>query len=243
MSRAANKADVLTRFKGDTATHQMTILRDDGVYRHLCFRRPGTSCYGFDIVTWPGHLAVSGDMGSSVFTRLDDMFEFFRTPEERHEEHNGLYINSGYWAEKCVANDGEKKEFSLDLFKAYVRDHFDQYMENECANAPGFAAARDALWAHLSEEVLDSDELDTGDAIMRLYRFKPGEDNSPYGISADPEAYKGWFTDFQFSDAWEAASSLEDYTFHFLWRLYAISHAVRAYDAAKAAEPAATAEA
>ena len=233
MSRAANKAEVLTRFKGDTATHQMTILRDDGVYRHLRFRRPGTSCYGFDIVTWPGHLAISGDMGAAVFTRLPDMFEFFRTAEKHHAEHGGLFINSGYWAEKCVANDGEKKEFSLNLFKAYVRDHFEQYMENECANAPGFAAARDAFWAHLNEELLESDELDTGEAIKRLDRFKPGDDNSTYGVTADFGAYEGWFTDFKFRDAWEAASSLEDYTFHFLWRLYAISHAVRAYDAAK----------
>ncbi len=28
---------------------------------------------------WPGHPAYAGDMGSFVFARLDDMFQFFRT--------------------------------------------------------------------------------------------------------------------------------------------------------------------
>ena len=28
----------------------------------------------FDIVTWPGYLCYSGDMGCFVFTRLPDMF-------------------------------------------------------------------------------------------------------------------------------------------------------------------------
>ena len=76
MSRASNRAEVHERFKKDTAEHQMTVLRDDGLYRHLRFRKPGTGIYGFDIVTWPGYLAISGDMGASMFTRLEDMIQF-----------------------------------------------------------------------------------------------------------------------------------------------------------------------
>ena len=52
------------RFAKDTATHAMTILRDDGLYRHLRFKRPNTSSYYFDIITWPGYLAITGDMGA-----------------------------------------------------------------------------------------------------------------------------------------------------------------------------------
>jgi hypothetical protein len=37
---------------------------------------------GFDVVTWPGHLSISGDMGCFVFTRVDDMFTFFRGHED-----------------------------------------------------------------------------------------------------------------------------------------------------------------
>lgn len=43
------------RFDVDVAEHKMTVLRDEGLYRHLRFQKPGTSCYYFDLVTWPGH--------------------------------------------------------------------------------------------------------------------------------------------------------------------------------------------
>ena len=66
-------------FLKDVAEHQMTVLRDDGVNRHVQFRRPGTICMGFELITWPGYLCYTGDMGTYVFRRLEDMFEFFRT--------------------------------------------------------------------------------------------------------------------------------------------------------------------
>lgn len=111
------EAEVLARFQRDTAAHQLEVIKDDGLHRHLRFRKPGTGCYGFDIVTWPFHLAISGDMGAAMFTRLPDMFEFFRD-SSKHAEPDALCINAGYWAEKCVANDGEKKEFSPEVFEA-----------------------------------------------------------------------------------------------------------------------------
>lgn len=215
------EADVLSRFQRDTAQHQLEVIKDDGLHRHLRFRRPGTSCYGFDIVTWPGFLAISGDMGAAMFTRLPDMFEFFRD-SRNHAEPATLYINAGYWAEKCVANDGEKKEFSSELFEALVKDRFDQFVadhaedveEGDEAHAPKWAAE---LWDDLKSEVLYLDSDDVGSAIEAMDRFEPDSD-TPYAR-------------FLFSDAWEYASSLQDYTFHFLWRLYAIAHAVKAYDA------------
>lgn len=230
MSRTANQSEVHERFKKDIAEHRMTVVRDDGLYRHLRFRRPGTGCYGFDIVTWPGYLAISGDMGESMFTRLDDMFEFFRQTPERHDNAGGLYINCGYWREKCVANGGAAKEFSKDLLNAYVRDAFDEFVKGQGYDEETWPAWASELWAEIKSDVIDSvdDVPSVQTAIEAMRDFEP-----------DDERYKR----FRFHDAWEAASSLEDYTFHFLWRLYAISHAIRAYDAAKAAEPAATAAA
>ena len=32
------------RFERDVASHEMTVIRDDGVNRHLCFKKPGCSC-------------------------------------------------------------------------------------------------------------------------------------------------------------------------------------------------------
>ena len=91
------------RFLSDIANHQMTVIRDDVVGRHIRFRRPSTICYGFDLITWPGHLCITGDLGTYVFQRLVDMFEFFRADPfyaDRHPKQQ-LFINAGYWARSC----------------------------------------------------------------------------------------------------------------------------------------------
>lgn len=69
--------DVRARVVADLETHEMHVLHDDGLYRHIRFKRPGTLMYHFDLITWPGVLAVNGDMGSYMFSRVTDMFTFF----------------------------------------------------------------------------------------------------------------------------------------------------------------------
>ncbi len=105
------REDVFTFFVGDTRSHKMRVIMDNGLYRHLLFRNPESSSYWFQIVTWPGFLAISGDMGEFMFSRLDDMLEFFRTEE---------VIDFRYWAEKCRA--GEKEQFCADTLKESVDD-------------------------------------------------------------------------------------------------------------------------
>jgi hypothetical protein len=103
------------KFLRDVASHDMHVIRDDGVYRHIRFKRPGTSCMHFDLVTWPGYLSYSGDMGHFVFSRLTDMFQFFRRRDESYS------IDMRYWAEKVEAADGRSGkglyEFDEDEFK------------------------------------------------------------------------------------------------------------------------------
>jgi len=112
------------RFLEDVSEHQMTIVRDDDVYRHIHFRKPDTNCFGFDLVTWPGYLCYTGDMGSYVFTRLHDMFEFFHTKPTKT---GGLYINPTYWGEKCVAIDHNHgiTEYSQDTLRRYLAERLD----------------------------------------------------------------------------------------------------------------------
>ncbi|MDT3432312.1 hypothetical protein ROV94_15700 [Stenotrophomonas maltophilia] len=220
----------LTRFEKDTAEHQMEVLLDNGLHRHLKFSNAGSSVYRFDIVTWPGYLSISGDMGTSVFRRMPDMLEFFRNDQRKDDAPDVLRINPGYWAEKCVANDGERKKFDESLFEQVVREHFDHYMAEQDDEAVGFAAARDALWDHLKAEVVVGAD-DTRSALERWGDFSVGEDNTTYCTDmVQPDRYAGWFKDFKVRDAWEWSTSVEDYTFHFYWRLYAIAYAVRAYD-------------
>lgn len=111
-SPAAREA-AAKRFADDTQHHRMTVMLDQGLYRHLRFVRPGRSEYWFTLTAYPGALVVDGDMGTWVFRRLPDMFEFFRTDSGR--------INPGYWAEKLTAMpEGGYAEYSQDLVKALI---------------------------------------------------------------------------------------------------------------------------
>ena len=80
--------DIKQIFLNDVKDHQMTIVRDDNIGRHLRFSKPGTSCMSFDLITWPGYLCCTGDMGTYVFKRLPDMFEFFRT-----KSNEGIHVS------------------------------------------------------------------------------------------------------------------------------------------------------
>lgn len=119
--------DTLERFNGDIENHRMTILHDDGLYRHVRFKAPDTGMYWFDLHTSPGLLTIDGDMGTHSFRRIPDMFQFF----------TGTYVNVGYWAEKVVSSRrDDHKEFSSDNFKQHIYEHFWQtsrYMEPDDA--------------------------------------------------------------------------------------------------------------
>ena len=84
-----HNATLVDQFNRDIEHHQMTVLHDEGLYRHIRFQNPGNSMYWFDLITWPGSLTIKGDMGTWTFSRLTDMFEFFTG-----------HINTSYWAEK-----------------------------------------------------------------------------------------------------------------------------------------------
>jgi len=58
-----NETRVKERVGNDLAEHVVTVLHSDGLYRHWRCQKPGTGMMGFDIVTWPGSLCFTGDMG------------------------------------------------------------------------------------------------------------------------------------------------------------------------------------
>lgn len=100
-------------FERDTADHVMTVIRDDGLYRHIRFARPGTRMYQYDLVTWPGYLAIVGDAGDFVFSRIRDMIEFFAT--------DGGRINPHYWAQKLQGPTDSREateSYTHDAFRA-----------------------------------------------------------------------------------------------------------------------------
>ncbi|MBG6246725.1 hypothetical protein CS369_22090 [Candidatus Symbiopectobacterium sp. 'North America'] len=134
--------EVKVRFLDNVSGHLMTIHRDDGLYRHVQFSRPGTNCYRFDLITWPGYLCVTGDVGCWTFSRIADMFEFFACNFDRG-------INPGYWAEKLQAGAGcsyQKLCFEWDhgAFMTALREWHENWLD-EGQNEDDKESAEDSI--------------------------------------------------------------------------------------------------
>lgn len=167
-------------FLKDVANHEMTVLLDNGVYRHIRFKNPNSFINHFDIVTYPGYLCYSGDMGSYVFNRLEDMFNFFR----QGNIDEGLKINPYYWSEKVEAQcrrDGIK-EYSAEKFREVIIDWLDQEEDvtedlRQAVNDEVLCAAGDG--EHEARRVVDDFEHDDfrfrdfweTDLTVYTYRF------------------------------------------------------------------------
>jgi len=194
-------------FLRDVAKHKMYVMHDDGIYRHLRFRNPDTSIHWFDIVTWPGSLSISGDMGCYVFSRLDDMFQFFR----RDGAGDKLYINIEYWAEKLEAQaygrrGDSVKRWDKGKFERAIRERYAEHVRAEMSRIP---TACEELRADIENDLLSCSD-DEHAAMEAAYNF------DSHGLR---------FEDFVEVD-------FTEWTTHFIWCLYAIAWGIRKYDAA-----------
>lgn len=210
------RTDILTRMLSDTAMHKMTVHMDNGVYRHLQFSTPGTNCYRYDLVTWPGYLSVTGDMGTWTFSRLHDMFEFFG---------GELGINTGYWAEKLEAGAGGRgsreicMEYDHDAFCSGLKAWMNGYLgvDEDTDLEP------DEDWDD-EDDVLDSDEARIREIVLALTRGEFSHEHEAYQALYDadwPARVCAW-------DILEGINCME-YTHHFRWVLYAITKGIGTY--------------
>lgn len=204
-------AESRERFLGDAEAHVMEVLHDEGLYRHLRFKKPGTSAYYFDLVTWPGHLSIGGDCGDYVFARTADMFEFFgaRPGGARGGIEDARWgINPQYWSEKLQAPKPSGAErYSPETFHLRVGEWYD---EKAPELSPDEATA---LRSALREQVLDD--------------YLGGSDN-------EHEAHR-LLNDFEHDgiriyDSWEW--NFREYDWTFLWCCWAIVWGIGQYRAA-----------
>lgn len=201
--------------------HTMTIKRDDGGYRHLTFSSAGSSLYRFDIVTYPGFLVYSGDMGCYVFQRLTDMFDLFRCDSSRKEylasQGLTLGVDHGYWAEKLQATpdrEGRGCEFDEDLFVRRTKEHVLQWCRNHRDSVT--KEDRRELWDAVIDEVI-------------------GADGDRHGILQTTAAYEfhHLFRDgarsFHMSD-FVSDCRFESYTLRYQWCCFALAWGIQQYD-------------
>jgi len=200
----------IERFMDDAGNHVMTIEHDNGVFRSIYYGRKDSSSYHFRLNTWPGHLCISGDMGTYVFARLPDMFEFFRNDSLEK-------INPDYWSGKIESIDKHSKvqEFSGEQFRDRIKESFDN-------------------WA---EEIREENDPDIGETeISEQWERVQTEIFSVLEYSGENAAFEAAinfeeFYSLDFSEYWEV--NCDEYTFHFIWCLYAIVWGIQQYDAAK----------
>ena len=208
-----NRLEFPDRFTRDIAEHQMEVIRDDDdCARHLRFKRPGTYNMGFDIITWPGHLCYTGDMGTYVFARVRDMMTFFRA----NPTGDPYRIDFRYWAEKVLASDKSDglTEFCEEKFKSVIKGDLMQWTQDH-RNSTTKEERRD-LWEAV-DDILSTDDSDSGE------RRKAAAYDFSHRVN-------GSLT-FSFSELWE--HDFDQFTHRFLWCCHALEWAVRTYDAAK----------
>lgn len=205
-------AETRAAFVRDTDEHELIIIRDNELYRHLRFKQPHTITYYFDLLTWPGYLAITGDCGTFIFSRTRDMFEFFAPPPSPAAHPRGFDdvkwgINPGYWSEKLQAPEPAAAErFSEPLFRKYVLEWFDD------ASRGMTESEKRALRGDLDYEVLDRFPGSEAEAMMTLNEFEH------CGLRIR-EAYE-W--------------NMRDWDWRFLWCCWAIVWGIDQYRSATA---------
>ncbi|MDV6271087.1 hypothetical protein [Rhodococcus globerulus] len=202
------KRDLLAHAKREfdlsVTEHEMTILRDDEQYRHIRFQKPGTSIYWFDLITWPYHLVISGDLEAFHFSREEDMFGFFAGSGSSYEHG----INPHYWGEK-IQGSAKWRVYSPELFTQLVVEDFWERRHDYEGDVV-------ELWREIKDGVLEYAEFES-EARSALHNFRHLD-------------IKGG--DFEFYDTWEWAFT--DYDIHYLRSLHAIVWGIKKYRAAKA---------
>ena len=200
--QAIDARDVFDR---DTVNHAMTVLHDDGIYRHLRFRAPDSGLGWYELVTSPGMLTIAGDHGTHTFRRAEDMFWFFNGWASNGDTLSTTrnQINAGYWAEKVEA--GTTRAFDTDAYNNAITAEFLDAAADLTDEEKG------NLWSEVDEYLLGAETLDNG------YENLSNWDNDLMPL-----------TDFH-------EIELDTWDWHYLWNCWAIVSGIARYAAATGA--------
>jgi hypothetical protein len=187
-------------FLKDVRDHRMTIKQDDGVYRHLIFRASTDS--------WNQWFEIVTWPG--MLTIHGDMgtWSFARVEDMFgfFRSSDSLKINADYWREKIESESrfgGPSKRFDHDAFHRNVIDSLPGYNLTEKEHAEVIEALKDVVFR-------EQEEYSVRRALVSFeHRLSTG-------------------SSFGFSDAWEISG--DEFSFHYLWCLYAIVWGIQQYD-------------
>jgi len=187
-------------FQNDVKYHEMSILHNEGLYRHLRFKNPKSYNMYFDLITFPGGLLVRGDMGCWEFERIEDMFEFFRRED----------INPHYWAEKIQSDSrfGRTREFKPEIWKKKIREYWEYFYEYDL----GSNEAKE-VWSEIEGQILDDEDSEYM-MTTNIMNFDVSHINPQFGSF----------------DMMESLGDGKEYTQHYIWICCAIVWAIGVWD-------------
>ena len=194
------------QFLKNVSGHMIEIVAENGVNRHIRFRRPDTGLFWFELVTWQGMLCINGDQGTYAFCKQNDMFDFFRNGPET------LSINPEYWAEKAKSMDTARKiyNFCEESFVHFVKKRFDGWADIASPEED----KKNALWDEIENTVLIAVDDGKEASFRALDNFKSSE-----VVDFD----FGYYGNFYFLK----------FDFYYIWCCYAIAWGISQYDALK----------
>lgn len=240
--------EIAARFARDTASHEMTVLHDQGLYRHLRFANAEHGSFGaFELITWPYNLVVkAGWVFHFDIDATEDMFDLFRRTALTGQ------INPHYWSEKVRAGRDEVMGYDDQLLKAEIASTLAQWMRDDLdsrvdrhAKALGFTPQelntrpglrkeltqwvrgdwrhanrqlREAVHEHFFSDMADYNVEYESEAHRALHDFS-------YRPEGDTSEFPYYFADWH---EWR----LKDFTPGFLHCCYAIRHGIDVYGAA-----------
>ena len=232
-------------FLRHVADHTMRVQLDKGTYRHLEFRDGDSGHLWFDLISFADRLVITGDMGTYVFSRCEDMFDFFRIVryDISFNRNATVQINEHYWSEKLIASDTHfhHQEFSKEVFEAALRDRFETFFDNEIdedeyrdpledEEAEIFEDDHEVVVMGYADSAIDErptrEELKAQIWAEVESDVLSCEENEAAAISA-AERFE-WQGKHPFTDFWE--TRLTRFTYQYLWCLCAISWGIAQYD-------------
>lgn len=190
---------VRARVAVDLANHSVKVIRSDGLYRHWRCQNGDSWNQRFDIVTWPGSLCYTGDMGDYLFQRTDDMVAFMR----------GSWKSFGYAAEKCVAEGRTKiREFRSEVMEELL----EELVAERIAEIKRDGGDRDDLGRFI--------KIEEHEYIVELKEKIEDIESACSDNSSGDKAMEAIYESGLFDGG--DLPDLEAFTYHFLWCLHAI---------------------
>jgi hypothetical protein len=241
--------EIAARFASDTASHQMTVLHDEGLYRHLKFMNPEHGSIGsFQLITWPYNLVVkAGWTFHFDIDATEDMFDLFRRTALTGR------INPGYWSEKVRAGRDEVEGYDPDLLKWEIASTIAQWMRDDLdirvdkrAKELGFTPKEIQTRPGIRKELARQVRAEWRNANRQLREAVEGHffsDMADYNIEYEAEAHRALY-DFSYRPDGDTGEyphyfadwhewPLKGYTPGFLHCCHAIRHGIDLYDAAR----------